>query len=203
MNRSVRITEINNFEISSGVSVCVFIFDQGYVKPIYVTENKFRRHVNLLMLTGKQNGKDVHHFITISRLGSFVGKSKYRKAHLCPWCFGKFHKGLDKHKKTCQVFNMKSITLPKDRYFEFKNFKMYMQVYFKMFFRFLYLDSNVASGSTDMQIIAGYCIVIIDPDNKIFDQTSYVGDRAMELFLQTFRQKSEELHCLVKATCVN
>jgi hypothetical protein len=80
-----------------------------------------------------------------------------------------FHKGLDKHKKTCQVFNMKSITLPKDRYFEFKNFKMYMQVYFKIFFRFLYLDSNVASGSTDMQIIAGYCIVIIDADNKIFD----------------------------------
>jgi hypothetical protein len=203
LTKLVSISDIPNFENQSNIGINVFTYENKRLIPVHLTEYKYKRHVNLLLLSSQANKTVNYHYCTITDLGAFCGKSNFKKCFVCPYCFSKHHKNqnLKEHMKSCQVFCEKALILPEEDKFKFLNFRMYLESFLKLFF---WLVPSLEGQSTNVKtsthlkyttlqgsnLIAGYGIVTYDTNDKVYYMNTYVGEHAMENFIRQFQEKT-------------
>ena len=110
----VTIKQINKIEISNSIKVNVFGYEEKQPYPIYISDEKYEDHMDLLLITKDEN----KHYVLIKDFNKFMyrqTKHKERK-HFCMHCLQCFSSEivLNNHKENCIVVNGKqAINMPK------------------------------------------------------------------------------------------
>ncbi|MES2286721.1 MAG: hypothetical protein V4547_13615 [Bacteroidota bacterium] len=173
----IDVNDLYVFEKNNGVSVNIYEFDENIsdVYPSRITNNFFgmERHVNLLLLSQKQNA----HIVLIREPSRFFGRHGLNTSSICPWCSQGFS-SYD-HLEKCKIMNDVGLTLPspQNNTTKFKDFHKCLPPAYRMYSDFLYINSK--NGMT----VGGFGLVALGPQGEIVDSEFYIGTDAMEKFM--------------------
>ena len=110
----ITIKQINKIEKKNNIRINVFCYEEKLPYPIYISEEKFEDHIELLLITKDEN----QHYVLIKDFNKFMyqqTKHKERK-HFCMHCLQCFssERVLNNHKENCIIINGKqAINMPK------------------------------------------------------------------------------------------
>ena len=110
----ITIKQINKIEKKNNIRINVFSYEEKQPYPIYVSKEKFKDHIELLLITKDEN----QHYVLIKDFNKFMyqqTKHKERK-HFCMHCLQCFssERVLNNHKENCIIINGKqAINMPK------------------------------------------------------------------------------------------
>lgn len=199
-------TTVDSLDAFEDNNPCISVSVYGFNKrayPIRVNDNPREKHVDLLLL--EKNEKS--HFCVVPDVAKLLyGKIGRNKTNICRKCHMPCS-NLDEHKKICQAFSKnKQITLPKEKFYEFKNMFMLEDINFKVFYDIYSVTSKNYFGTESLEVFQpvpyAYCIIVVDPYGSIFRTIEYDGDNLMENLIKTMCQLNTELTKIVSSTCV-
>ena len=110
----VTIKQINKIEKQNNIRINVFGYENKQPHPLYISKEKFKDHIGLLLITKDEN----QHYVLIKDFNKFMyqqTKHKERK-HFCMHCLQCFssERVLNNHKENCIIINGKqAINMPK------------------------------------------------------------------------------------------
>ena len=110
----VTIKQINKIEKQNNIRINVFGYENKQPHPLYISKEKFKDHIELLLITKDEN----QHYVLIKDFNKFMyqqTKHKERK-HFCMHCLQCFssERVLNNHKENCIIINGKqAINMPK------------------------------------------------------------------------------------------
>ena len=110
----ITIKQINKIEKKNSIRINVFGYEEKQPYPIYVSDEKYEDHMELLLITKDEN----KHYVLIKDFNKFMyqqTKHKERK-HFCMHCLQCFssERVLNNHKENCIIINGKqAINMPK------------------------------------------------------------------------------------------
>ena len=184
MSFPVEWKDITRFEISNGLSVNVFGWNNGKVYIARKAKRKRKRHVNLFMI--KKNGKK--HFCLISSMSRLLRKEKQKKQrYYCDNCLNsrQNEKALEKHKKFCESFEPCVQLPPKDDFMQFKNYKNQTSIPFR-----IYADSEAIlkpvsreHGEFQEHIPCGFCFHTVAESGEEFSPVLIRGENCVDEFV--------------------
>ena len=130
---SVQEKDISKIETKSNICINVFCYENGLTFPIYVSDQKFKNSINLLLVIND----DKSHYVYIKNFNRFMfHKTKNKnKKYFCKSCLQCFSSKnvLTKHKEVCLSINgAQSVRLEKGT-IEFKNYFKQIPVPFKIY----------------------------------------------------------------------
>ena len=110
----ITIKQINKIEKKNSIRINVFGYEEKQPYPIYISDEKYEDHMELLLITKDEN----KHYVLIKDFNKFMyqqTKHKERK-HFCMHCLQCFssERVLNNHKENCIIINGKqAINIPK------------------------------------------------------------------------------------------
>ena len=110
----ITIKQINKIEKKNSIRINVFGYEEKQPYPIYISDEKYEDHMELLLITKDEN----KHYVLIKDFNKFMyqqTKHKERK-HFCMHCLQCFssERVLNNHKENCIIINGKqAINMPK------------------------------------------------------------------------------------------
>ena len=115
--------QYNKIEKQNEININVFGYENKQPYPIFVSKEKYDKHMNLLLITEDEN----KHYVLIKDFNSFVYKqTKHKeKKHFCMHCLQCFssERVLNNHKDNCiQVNGTQAIKMPDNNILKFNNF---------------------------------------------------------------------------------
>ena len=132
----------NKIEVENNICINVFGYENGLVFPIYISDQKFKDSIDLLLLI--DNNK--LHYVYIKHFGRFMfhkTKNKNKKwfCRSCLQCF-RSESVLIKHKENCSSINGKLSVILEKGTIEFENYFKQIPVPFKIY---VYFECNLRS----------------------------------------------------------
>ncbi len=199
------IDQVKKFEhLNPSISVNVFAYDnKAGVYPVYITNYKARKHVNLLVLTQG----DKNHYTWIKNMSSLLSQPGYGHIkYYCNYCLHGFRKQstLEKHVDDCSKFGMQKVMLPADdeRWVYFKSIQKMLRVPFVIYADFESYTSklesqhhtNTSTYAYELHVPSGFAYHIVCSDSaRIFEPVVYRGPNVVEEFLQRMRLESDSI----------
>jgi len=148
----VPLSQITNFEKANSISINVFGYEKREIFPLRITEEEFKTHVNLLLLS--KNGK--RHYCLITNLsGLFSNLTKHtNKTFYCVYCFHRFcsARTLREHKPLCRVNGPQKISFPQETFIGFKKFAYTLPVPFIIYADFETFLTEISTCDNDSNI---------------------------------------------------
>ena len=128
--------QYNKIEKKNEININVFGYEEKQKYPIYVSKEKYKDHINILLITENEN----NHYVLIKDFNKFMynqTKHKDRK-YFCLHCLQCFssEKVLINHKENCiQVNGTQAIKMPTkdDNILKFNNYQKQLQVPFVIY----------------------------------------------------------------------
>ena len=132
----ITIKQINKIEKKNSIRINVFGYEEKQPYPIYISNEKYEDHMELLLITKDEN----KHYVLIKDFNKFMHqqtKHKERK-HFCMHCLQCFssERVLNNHKENCIIINGKqAINMPKkgENVQKFNNFHKQLPVPFVIY----------------------------------------------------------------------
>ena len=132
----ITIKQINKIEKKNNIRINVFGYEEKQPYPIYISNEKYKDHMELLLITKDEN----KHYVLIKDFNKFMyqqTKHKERK-HFCMHCLQCFssERVLNNHKENCIIINGKqAIKMPKkgDNILKYNNFHKQQAVPFVIY----------------------------------------------------------------------
>ena len=142
----ITIKQINKIEKKNSIRINVFGYEEKQPYPIYISNEKYEDHMELLLITKDEN----KHYVLIKDFNKFMyqqTKHKERK-HFCMHCLQCFssERVLNNHKENCIIINGKqAINMPKkgENVLKFNNFHKQLPVPFVIYADFEAITKKV------------------------------------------------------------
>ena len=142
----VGVKHYNKIEKQNSININVFGYEDKQPYPIYVSKEKYEDHIELLLVTEKEN----KHYVLIKDFNRFMynqTKHEHRK-HFCMWCLQCFSSDrvLSNHKDICiQVNGTQAIKMPNkdNNILKFNNFHKQQPVPFVIYADFEAITEKV------------------------------------------------------------
>ena len=110
----VKMDDMPKFEKQNDMSINIFGYEKNEIFPVHITNYRFVRHVNLLVISDNRNNQ----YCWIKDLNKLLGHqhSNTRQYHYCPNCLHGFIKErlLEEYIPFCQTHSPQKIELPND-----------------------------------------------------------------------------------------
>ena len=133
----------------NNICINVFCYENNLTYPVYVSDQKFKNYMDLLLIP---NGSKSHyvHIKDFNRFMCNETRNKNKK-HLCKCCLQCFssEKILIKHKENCLIINGKQSVRLKSGSVRFKNYFKQIAVPIKVYADFECLLKGVQSSDKD------------------------------------------------------
>jgi hypothetical protein len=193
----ISIEHISLFENNNPFSCNVFHVKDNNILPLRMTSNLKPLHLNLLLITEGNGGKQ--HFVYISNLSQLLGKMGSSAKSFCDLCLKGFPTQTSKqqHEANCGKSNIDSVRMPSDQErLVFRNFHALMKNPFCIYADFECLTKHknsrdsvdgMNSGSYTKQyqrhIPYSFGVTVVDAYKKIIHKHIYRGRDAIHNFL--------------------
>ena len=193
------VRQLNEIEKQNNISINVFGYEERQPYPIYITEEKFEKHMNLLLITNSEN----KHFVIIKDFNKFMyNQTKHQhKRHFCVYCLQCFSSEdiLTKHTDNCMIINCKQATNMPDKnnnILKYDNFRKQLPVPFVIYADFEAITekvqgcqpnkgksyTNLYQKHTDCGF--GYKVVCCYDDKYSKPVQIYRGEKAVYKFME-------------------
>ena len=195
------LSDISLFEKANGISVNVFGWENNKVFPLQITEHRFPKHVNVLLMSQGEK----RHFTLIRNMSRLFGDRTgcKKRTFYCNYCLHGFSSEcrLDKHLPYCSVNAPQKVILPeeKDKWLNFKSYSKGLKVPFVIyadFECFLQSCSDVKSHTEKYQkhVPSGFCYVVVSSVDKYNKPAVvYRGENVMDEFMSCLEKEREEI----------
>ena len=195
----ITIKQINKIEKKNNIRINVFSYEEKQPYPIYVSKEKFKDHIELLLITKDEN----KHYVLIKDFNKFMyqqTKHKERK-HFCMHCLQCFssERVLNNHKDNCsQVNGIQAVNMPEkgDNILKFNNFHKQQPVPFVIYVDFEAITEKVqgCQPNNDKSYTEayqkhtacgyGYKVVCCYDDKYTKPINIYRGEKAVNKFME-------------------
>ena len=206
----MKLTQMKKFERQNQISLNVFGFEEG-VYPLHISEHRFPRHVNLLLIENETNT----HYCLIKNLNRFLShQTKHcERTHFCPYCLHGFIRAglLEQHLPYCRKHSAQRIEMPSEnnKWLKFKNFPYQLKVPFFIYADFECLlpkvvscDPNPETSSTTTihkHIPSGFCYKVVCTNDRYTKKAVlYRGPDVVEHFLRALQKEEHEIQNKLK-----
>ena len=139
-------SDYSKIEQKNHICINAFYYENNLVHPVYVSDQKFEDHMDVLLISNKNNS----HYVYIKDFNRFMSnKTKCRtKKYFCKYRLQCFSSGkiLQKHKETCLKINGKQNVKLKSGSIKFENHFKQLAVPFKIYVKFLCNVKEVKSN---------------------------------------------------------
>ena len=195
----VTIKQYNKIEKQNNININVFSYSDGEIFPIYVSQEKNKDVLNLLLLT-KNNGR---HYILIQKFNTFMHNitRHHGVKHFCMHCLQHFssERILNNHKENCILINgTQGITMPtnNEKILKFKGFNKQLPVPFVIYADFEAITEKIDSCQRNnnksyteayqnhRDCGYGYKVVCCYDDKFTKEAVIYRGEKAVYKFLE-------------------
>ena len=210
---SVTTKQYNKIEKQNEININVFGYEDKQPYPIYVSKEKYKDHMNLLLITENEN----KHYILIKDFNKFMynqTKHKERK-HFCMHCLQCFssERVLTDHKENCiQVNGTQAIKMPTkdDNILKFNNFHKQLPVQFVIYADFEAITEKVhgCKPSNDNSYTEayqkhtdcgyGYKVVCCYNDKYSKPVQIYRGEEAVYKFMEAMLEEVKYCKNIIK-----
>ena len=200
----VGVKHYNKIEKQNSININVFGYEDKQPYPIYVSKEKYEDHIELLLVTEKEN----KHYVLIKDFNRFMynqTKHEHRK-HFCMWCLQCFSSDrvLSNHKDICiQVNGTQAIKMPNkdNNILKFNNFHKQQPVPFVIYADFEAITEKVQgcrqegnkSYTEAYQIHTdcgyGYKVVCCYDDKYTKPIQLYRGEKAVYKFMENILEE--------------
>lgn len=175
---------VKDFEVLNSVSISILRFSKKAkgIVPARLTSLMLPHHVFLLLISRKNLPKNLRrryrthfHLVSILDIGKFLAVKSKGFKYVCRFCFAMSNDDL--HEQNCYSQNLTKLTLPKTKFSKFSDHhKLVMPPTF-----FVY--QLLFSGERSNIQVTGFSLLAIDSHLQIKYSKTYVGDHAMNYFL--------------------
>ena len=131
----MEIPDIPKFELMNKISINVFGYESQKIFPLYITSQRYDKHINLLLLKkNNTDGETISHYVLVKSLSRLLHKESKHKAkkYPCNYCLQCFttKRILDKHVPYCEPHGPQRIEMPerKNRWIKFTKYHKQMEV---------------------------------------------------------------------------
>ena len=200
----VNVKHYNKIEKQNSININVFGYENKEPYPIYVSKEKYKDHMELLLITKNEN----KHYVLIKDFNKFMynqTKHKERK-HFCMWCLQCFSSDrvLNNHKDICiQVNGQQAIKMPdKDNnILKFNNFHKQQPVPFVIYADFEAITEKIHGCQQDgnksyteayqrhTDCGYGYKVVCCYDDKYTKPIQLYRGEKAVYKFMENMLEE--------------
>ena len=167
----------------------------GHVVPIQISKSNGKNTINLLLIN--------QHFYYIKNFNRLLGSINSPNHKFCDTCMLSFRteKSLQNHKILCDTFQPSLSVLPNKNNNDlcFSNVKQMMEHPYIIYCDFetilVKVEKQISSKSKSYQEHkpCGFCIIIVNFNNKVIYQNVYRGSDAAKKFLFDLKHQSEKL----------
>ena len=143
----VAVKQYNKIEKQNEISINVFGYEERQRHPVYISKEKFKKHINMLLITEGEN----KHYVLIKDFNKFMfNKTKHQhRKHFCVYyclqCFSS-DEVLNNHKTNCMTINGKqAVKMPdkENNILKFENCHKQLPVPFVIFADFKAITEKV------------------------------------------------------------
>ena len=200
----VTVKQINKIEKQNDMNINVFGYENKQPYPIYISKEKFKDQMNLLLITDDEN----KHYVLIKDFNKFMyNQTKHRaRKHFCMFCLQCFssERVLTDHKENCiQVNETQAIKMPdKDNnILKFNNYQKQQPLPFVIYSDFEAITEKVSGCKPNVDksyteayqrhTDCGYCYkVVCCYDDKYSKPVQiYRGEKAVYKFMEKMLEK--------------
>ena len=199
INFPVELNQYNKIEKQNEININVFGYENKQPYPIYISKEKYEKHLELLLITKDDN----KHYVLIKDFNRFMfnqTKHEHRK-HFCMFCLQCFssEEVLNNHKENCiQINGQQAIKMPdkNKNILKFNNFNKQQPVPFVIYADFEAITEKISGCKqnnnksyteeyqkhTDCGF--GYKVVCCYDDKYTQPLKIYRGEKAVYTFLE-------------------
>ena len=195
----VKINQYNKIEKQNEININVFGYENKQPYPIYISKEKYEKHLELLLITEDEN----KHYVLIKDFNRFMfnqTKHEHRK-HFCMYCLQRFssEEVLKNHKDNCiQLNGEQAIKMPdkSNNTLKFNNFHKQQPVPFVIYADFEAITEKISGCRTNnnksyteayqkhTDCGFGYKLVCCYDDKHTQPLKIYRGEKAVYTFLE-------------------
>ena len=195
----VKINQYNKIEKQNEININVFGYENNQPYPIYISKEKYEKHLELLLITEDEN----KHYVLIKDFNRFMfnqTKHEHRK-HFCMYCLQCFssEEVLKNHKDNCiQLNGEQAIKMPdkSNNTLKFNNFHKQQPVPFVIYADFEAITEKISGCRTNnnksyteayqkhTDCGFGYKLVCCYDDKHTQPLKIYRGEKAVYTFLE-------------------
>lgn len=193
----VRLSQIPKFEVQNQISVNVFGYEDKHVFPLHITQERFEKHINLLLLSDD----DKKHYVLIKNLNRLLADQNKcnNGTYFCPYCLHGFTREnlLKEHIPYCQIHAPQKIKMPQgdDKWLKFTDVAKQMRVPYAIYADFESILEKISTCSPQdnysytekkaHHIASGFTYKIVSANKgEIFDSVTYRGPNAAMVFME-------------------
>ena len=208
----VTVKQYNKIEKQNEINMNVFGYENKQPYPIYVSKEKHEDHMNLSLITEKEN----KHYVLIKDFNKFMYHQKKHKErkHFCMHCLQCFssEKALINHKENCiQVNGTQAIKMPtKDNILKFNNFHKQLAIPFVIYADFEAITEKIhgCQPNNDKSFTEayqkhtdcgyGYKVVCCYDDKYTKPVQIYRGEKAVYKFMEAMLNEVKYCKKMIK-----
>jgi len=187
--------DINEFEAKTDCSVLVLKFDTrkktfSILKPVLT---KRKSHVDLLLLSSNQDGKQISHYVLIRNLRGLLGHTGTKIKDICRLCLKPLNTSFAVHVQSCVVDGSQQYSFKSKGMYKFAKPYSKVPIAYLIFYKnYKYCsppkvsqEKGTLKYTTQVSNLqaASYCIVVADPLREILHEEYYDGVNVMERFV--------------------
>lgn len=203
------IKQIPNFEKQNQISINVYVLKKEKKNfatlPTYLTKNKMKRHVNLLLVQDRYDDDDTpikYHYVWIKNLSRLVSNQLSREGHkkfICDRCLRYFRseEKLKSHSEDCGKMNETAIKMPEigNNILKFKNYKNKEKAPFIIYadLESILKPANTKNNYQEHKAAAVGYYVKCSYDDSLSFYRSYRGPNCMKWFADEMTQFAEDV----------
>ena len=201
----VSVDQVPKFEMQNNIAINVFGYENDLF-PLYITEERYNRHVNLLLISQGT----VRHYCLIKNLDRLLSYQSKHKGHMfyCNYCLHGFvHQDLlDDHVPHCRTHGPQRIKFPDEDHatLQFKDFHKKLKVPFVIYADFESLTTKIehspqdlSKSSTEKYQVHQACgfsyLVVSQLEQYCKPPMIYRGPDAVDRFLQCMEEEEKEI----------
>ena len=206
MTFPIKPSDIPRFEEMNNISVNLFGYEKGELFPIHITDKRWEKHVNLLLLSdGKKN-----HYCWIKDVDRLLydQKCKGNRYFFCHYCLHGFTKKtlLDAHIPYCQHHGPQKTEMPKeeDKWLYYKDVSKQLKSSYIIYADFECIlpkvqgcDLNPERSSTVKKahhLPSGFTYIVVGLNEELTsDHVTYRGPDASEVFVQEMIKEEKRI----------
>jgi len=203
------LSSISHFEKMNNISVNVFGLEKKEVYPLKITESRYTRHVNLLLIS---NG-DKRHYCLIKHLNRLLGSRTKHKAQtfFCNYCLHGYSSEvlLHKHLPDCKPHGPQKVTFPskeEQQWIKFNSIHKQLKVPFVVYADFESITRPVYGCSPEHARTtryqkhepSGFCYMVKCTNDQL-SKPAYVyrGPDAVDKFFEKLLEEEKEISMML------
>ena len=195
----VTINQYNKIEKQNDININVFGYENKQPYPIYISKEKYEKHIELLLITEENN----NHYVFIKDFNRFMyNQTKHEhKKHFCMHCLQCFssEEVLNNHKNNCiQINGTQAVKMPdkNNKILKFNNFNKQQPVPFVIYADFEAITEKISNHQQNndksyteayqkhIDCGFGYKVVCCYDDKYTQPLKIYRGEKAVYTFLE-------------------